>query len=163
MFKRLYKLQKRAARVILDVDTKERRAKLFKQLNWLPLYDEIQIQKCCIIHNRVLRQSTQYMIQILIRNVDYSSRSNRLSKANLVCPRYERETEGGKSFGVTGARLWNSIPVDIWSNDYFYSFKRALRNYVLEQYCYIFKLLSIHRTLIFTLLKTFVHMISLPL
>ena len=28
-------------------------------------------------------------------------------KANLVYPRYKRETEGGKSFGVTRARLWN--------------------------------------------------------
>jgi hypothetical protein len=36
-------LQKRAARVILDVDTRERSAKLFKGLNWLPLHDEIKI------------------------------------------------------------------------------------------------------------------------
>ena len=54
---------------------------------------------------------------MLARNVDYGNRSNRHSKLNLVCPRYKRETEGGKSFGVTGARRWNSIPVDIRSNN----------------------------------------------
>ncbi len=131
---RVFKLQKRAARVILDADTRERSAKLFKELNWLPLHDEIKIQRCCVIHNRVFGQSTQYMEQMLVRNIDYGSRSNRHSKLNLVCPRYKRETEGGKSFGVTGARLWNSIPVDIRSKDSFYSFKRALRKYFLEQY-----------------------------
>ena len=98
-------LQKRAARVILDVDTRERSAKLFKELNWLPLHDEIMIQRCCVIYKRVFGQSTQYMEQMLVRNVDYCSRSNRHSKLNLVYPRCRRENEGGKSFGVTGARL----------------------------------------------------------
>lgn len=133
-FERVFKLQKRAARVILDVDTRERSAKLFKELSWLPLHDEIKIQRCCVIYSRVFGQSTQYMEQMLVRNVDIGSRSNRHSKLNLVCPRYKRETEGGKSFGVIGARLWNSIPADIRRNDSFYSFKRAIRKYFLEQY-----------------------------
>ena len=33
---RVCKLQKRQARVILDVDTRVRSTKLFKDLNWLP-------------------------------------------------------------------------------------------------------------------------------
>ena len=69
---RVFKLQKRAARVILDADTRERSAKLFKELNWLPLHDEIKIQRCCVIHNRVFGQSTQYMEQMLVRNIDYA-------------------------------------------------------------------------------------------
>ena len=84
---RVYKLQKRAARVILDVDTRERSANLFKALNWLPLHDEIKIQRCCVIYNRVYGQSIQYMEQMLTRNANYGSRSNRHSKVSLVCPR----------------------------------------------------------------------------
>ena len=26
------------------------------------------------------------------------------------CPRYNRDTEGGKTFLVTAAKLWNSLP-----------------------------------------------------
>ena len=139
-FERVFKLQKRAARVILDVDTRERSAKLFKELNWLPLHDEINIQKCCVVYNRVVGESTGYMEQMLTRNVDYGSRSNRHSNLNLVCPRFKRETKGGKPFRVTGTRLWNSIPVDVRSKDSFHSFKRALRNYFMGQYNKTFNL-----------------------
>ena len=131
---RVYKLQKRAARVILDVDTGERSANLFKALNWFPLHDEIKIQRCCVIYNRVYGQSTQYMEQMLTRNADYDSRSNRHSKVSLVCPRYKRESEGGGSFGVIGSKLWNTIPADVRSNDSFHSFKKTLKKYFLEQY-----------------------------
>jgi hypothetical protein len=99
---RVFKLQKRAARVILDVDTRERSPidYLKIELHLLPLH-KIKIERCCVIYNRVFGQSTQYIWNkcTLIRNVVYGSRSNRYSKLNLVYPtRYERETEGGKSF-----------------------------------------------------------------
>ena len=47
------------------------------------------------------------------------SRSNKHSKVSLVCPRYKRESEGGRSFGVIGSKLWNIMPADIRSNDSF--------------------------------------------
>ena len=37
----------------------------------------------------------------------------RNASINLVCPKFKREAEGGRTFEVTNARLWNSIPVDI--------------------------------------------------
>ena len=53
ILERVHKLQKRAARIILDADTKERSTKLFKELNWLPLQEEIKVQKGCIIYKRI--------------------------------------------------------------------------------------------------------------
>ena len=29
--------------------------------NWLPLHDEINIQKCCVVYKRVVGESTGYM------------------------------------------------------------------------------------------------------
>ena len=46
---KIYKLQKRAARVILEADMYESSNSLFKQLNWLTISDEIEIRKCCLI------------------------------------------------------------------------------------------------------------------
>ena len=112
------------------MDTRERSANLFKALNLLPLHDEIKIQRCCVIYNRDYGQSTQYMEQMLTRNADYGSRSNRHSKVSLVCPKYKKESEGGRSFGVIGSKLWNTIPADIRSNDS----KKTLKKYFLEQY-----------------------------
>ena len=42
--RRVFRLQKRAARTLLDVKTKEERTgSLFKKLNWMPFYDEIKL------------------------------------------------------------------------------------------------------------------------
>ena len=49
---KIYKLQKRAARVILEADMYESSNSLFKQLNWLTIRDEIEIRKCCLIYIR---------------------------------------------------------------------------------------------------------------
>jgi hypothetical protein len=47
---KISKLQKRAARVILEADRRESSDSLFKQLNWLTVFDEIEIRKCCLIY-----------------------------------------------------------------------------------------------------------------
>ena len=76
-------------------EQRERSANLFKALNWLPLHDEIKIQRCCVIYNGDYGQSTQYMEQMLTRNADYGSRSNRHSKVSLVCSKYKRNPKVG--------------------------------------------------------------------
>ena len=48
--KLVFKLQRSAARVILDANFSERSAELFRQLNWLPLKDEgnqVQVVAAC--------------------------------------------------------------------------------------------------------------------
>ena len=40
---RVFKLQKRAARVVLGVNMKTRTVVNFTKLNWMPLFDEIKI------------------------------------------------------------------------------------------------------------------------
>ena len=129
---RVYKLQTRAARVILDANTMERSVNLFRKLNWLPLKDEIKIQKCSVIFRRIVGESPGYVEKLLTRNVDLGNRFNRHSHINLVCPKYHREGEGGRTFRVTGTRLWNSIPVEVKKKNSIGSFKYALRKYFLD-------------------------------
>ena len=64
-----------------------------------------------------------YITKLLTKNSD---RHN----YNLVCPSYNREAEGGRSFQVSGAKLWNSIPLDIRKNPF------ALLNILSENICY---------------------------
>ena len=51
--KRVFNLQKRAARVILDADFSEKRAELFQRLDWLPLVDAVNLQICSLIFRRI--------------------------------------------------------------------------------------------------------------
>ena len=86
---------------------------LFKQLNWLTNSDEIEIRKCCLIYKRIYGLTPDYIDNILVRNADLHLRTTRHSNVNLVCPRYKRESEGGRTFQVSATKLWNTIPTNI--------------------------------------------------
>ena len=91
-------LQKRAARVILGADTKANSVKLFKQLRWVPFFHEARINKLILVYKRIFGECPPYLTQILVRKVDVNGRSSRHGHLNLICPRFKRETEGGRSF-----------------------------------------------------------------
>ena len=80
--KHVFKLQKRAAHVILDTDTRANSVQLFKQLEWIPF-----------LHKRLYRNCPDYFTQLLLKYMDINSRTTRHGSINLVCPRFKRETE----------------------------------------------------------------------
>jgi hypothetical protein len=129
---RIYKLQKRAARVILDADTTVRSASLFSKLQWLPLKKEIMVQKFSLIFKRIIGESPRYIVKLFPRNADLTNRASRHGKHNLVCPRYNRESEGGRTFQISGIKLWNSIPIEIRKKETIGTFKSALKKYLLS-------------------------------
>ena len=45
---------------------------------------------------------------------------------NLVCPRFKRETEGGRTFSVWAAGLWKTIPISFERIECVHSFKKTL-------------------------------------
>ena len=126
---KIFKLQKRAARVILDADLKERTNVMFSKLKWIPIKDEISIRKCSLIYKRNNGLTPTYINDMLIRNSDVHTRSTRHSGYNLVCPKYKRECEGGRTFRVTSTKLWNTIPTEIKKKPSFQAFKSAIRKY----------------------------------
>ncbi|KAK2558860.1 hypothetical protein P5673_018472, partial [Acropora cervicornis] len=101
---RILKLQKRAARVILGTDTRSKSVNLFNKLGWLPFYDEAKVNKCSLVLNASKETAPATHLH---------TRSRRYSALNLVCPRYNRESEGGRTFSVSATRLWNSLPLDL--------------------------------------------------
>ena len=128
---RVSKLQKRAARVILDADTGERSEILFGRLDWLPLKDELNSQMSSLIFTCINNEDhcPSYITQLFPRNLHQHSRTSRDGKYNLVCPYYNRETEGGRSFQVRVIKLWNKIPLDMRKKNTIGSFKSALKKY----------------------------------
>ena len=85
---RIYKLQKRAARVILNADRHERSTSLFEQLYWLPLKDEIIMQKSCLLYKCMRGEVPNYLHQLLVKNSGLHTRKTRYAEYGLVCPRY---------------------------------------------------------------------------
>lgn len=132
---RVSKLQKRAARVILDAHIDERSELLFKRLDWLPLKEELKLKRASLIFRRIKDENNcpSYITKLLTRNSDRHTRTSRYGKYNLVCPSYNRETEGGRTFQANGAKLWNSIPLDIRKKDSIGSFRSSFKKYLLAK------------------------------
>ena len=91
------KLEERAARVILDADISERSELPFRQLDWLPLKEELNFKRSSLIFRRIKDENAcpSYITELLTRNSDRHIRNSRYGKYNLVCPSYSRETERG--------------------------------------------------------------------
>ena len=59
-------------------------------------------------------------------NKTQHNRSTRYASYNSICPYYKRETEGGCSFAVSAARLWNNVPLNTRKLDCIKSLKSNL-------------------------------------
>ena len=123
---RILKLQKGAARVILGADTRSNSVNLFNKLGWLPFYDEAKVNKCSLVLKRLQGNCPSYMYDLLKCNADLHTRSGRCSALNLVCPRYNRESEGGRTFGVSATMLWNSLPINLKKGTCVTSFRKVI-------------------------------------
>ena len=127
---RILELQKRAARVILGADTRSNRINLFNKLEWLPFYVEANVNKCSLVQGNC----PGYMFDLLKWNADLHTRSGRYSALNVVCPRYNRESEGERTFSVSVTRLWNSLPINLKKKTYVTSFRKATYSHFLSKY-----------------------------
>ena len=110
---RISKLQKRAARVILGASTRTRSASLFKELGWIPFVDEVKIRKAVVCYNRLNANCPPYIMNLLRTNAEYHQRTTRYCKFLIRKPNIKREKEGGRTFSVIAADIWNELPISI--------------------------------------------------
>ena len=108
--KRVFRLQKGAARMILQVDTRSRTVDNFTKLGWMPFYDEVKMNICILILKKLNADVPSYIDELFITNKSIHSRQTRHGGYNLVCPRYNRSSEVGKSFTISSIKSWNSLP-----------------------------------------------------
>ena len=125
---RVLKLQKRAARVILKAPPLTPSVTLLNRLKWLPFYKDALISKCIIVYKRLHGDVPAYLNNLLKLNSNIHSRQTRYCNFTLNSLRYNRETEGGRTFTVTTCKAWNSLSLPVRQKDSVDSFKKALWN-----------------------------------
>ena len=123
----LLRLQKRAARIILDAGPWSPSVPLFNRLKWLPFYQECEIAKCSLAFKRINNEVPQYISERLTLNSESHSRTTRYCNLNFICPRFKRKTEGGSTFRVTTTTLWNSLPITIRQSSSAMALRNSLR------------------------------------
>ena len=106
----------------------------FKKLNWMPLFDEIKISKCVLIHKSLNGNAPSYINDLFVTNFTLHNRSTRHGSINLVCPKVQRTCDGGRTFTVSGIKLWNSLPADVRRIDNINNFKSKLRTFFKSAY-----------------------------
>jgi hypothetical protein len=126
---RVLKLQKRATRVNLSAEPRASSVALFSPLGLIPFYEESRINKCAIMHKRIHGGLSSYLEDNTVVNNQRHSRNTRYSNSNIICPRYKRETDGGRSFVVSnGAKLWKTLPLELRKNVSLKVFKTKMWN-----------------------------------
>lgn len=83
--KRVFKFQKRAARVILNADM-EREVKFYlKDFNWLPLKDQINLLRCKLLFRLITKAGcASHITELLPRNLDAHSSIVRLVVMRII-------------------------------------------------------------------------------
>ena len=75
-----------------------------------------------------------YLNSLLVRNSDIHNRATRLSNINLVCPKYKRKTEGGRTLTIRTIKDWNCMNANIRNNGSIASLKHnVFKSFLAEQ------------------------------
>jgi hypothetical protein len=83
-------------------------------LKWLPFYEESKVNKAVFAFKSINGETAPYLRETLKLNLEQHCRNTRYAEVNFICPKYKRETEGGRTFSVTTIKLWNSrLPLNL--------------------------------------------------
>ena len=129
----IFRLQKRAARIILDTESRSHSLPLFNTLNLLPFYQDIYVNRCTLILKRTLSKTPEYLKSMLQLNSDVHSSNTHFSKLNLCCPMYNNSTEGGQTFSVRSVKDWNNLGKSLKNSKDTKSFRKSLIHTLLER------------------------------
>ena len=113
LLERVLRMQKRAARIILDAERTTRTVTMFNELNWIPFFIEAYISRCSIAFKRIESTTPDYINSILRTNSEIHNRATRFANLNFDCPVFKQNTEGGRTFSVRTIRNWNELSMDV--------------------------------------------------
>ena len=125
----LYKLQKRAAIIILNItDIRTPTKSMFQKLSWIPLDYIVKIQTLKLVH-RSLNQLTSDKLQGMFKYIyNVQSRTRSAKKELWYVSNRVRLKCRCNSFMYQGAKLWNTLPYDVRKSNSLTIFNRLLKN-----------------------------------
>ena len=83
------------------------------------------------VHNYIM---PSYLNNLLVRNSEIYNRAARHSNINLMCPKYKRKSEGGRTFTIRTLKDWNRMNANIRNNGSLASFKHnVFKSFLAEQ------------------------------
>ena len=130
--KRLVKLQKRAARIILRVDIMTPSESMFSQLKWLSFPKRIQYHVSIMMYKSLNNLAPDYMSDLFNKVSESHSRNLRSVSNDLLSIPLSKTRYYDRSFAIQGAKQWNSLPIDIRHAPSLTSFKHKVKMHLLS-------------------------------
>lgn len=128
---RLLKLQKRAARIVLSADFMTPSRTMFAELNWLTFPKRIEYHTCVMIYKAQNDLAPEYISNLFTKISDVHDRNLRCVNNDLLRVPKSRTSYYENSFTVSGAKLWNELPLNMRTIRSLNSFKDALRSHLM--------------------------------
>ena len=112
-FEKVFRIQKRASRILTGAPYCAHSEPLFKQLRWNSLMRNIEFHKCVLIFKALNNLTPAYIRDKLVYTSEVASRSTRsTSKCHLYIPK-PKITAYRHSFSYSGPHLWNLLPENV--------------------------------------------------
>ena len=118
---KLYKFQKRAARIILDQPYDAPSHNLFQELKWMKFHDRIIYKKATFVYKSLNNIFPEYMSNLFKESDNISLRSH---SNHALCVPKPRLEFCRKSLACSGPVIWNNIPLNIRQSNSLIAFKR---------------------------------------
>ena len=106
---RIYKLQRRAARIITDSEYRAPSDPLLEQLNWLPLPERVKYKQSQLVYEAVNGLAPEYMYALFTPISNILTRTTRSNeRGDLYVPK-ARTNVFRNSIAVNGAHIWDEL------------------------------------------------------
>lgn len=127
---RLTKLQKRAARIILQADFRTPSVNMFQELGWLSIPNRLIYNKAIFTYKALNAMTPTYISNLLKPMSTAHNRSLRSSSNGLLSVPRSRTALYDRSFSHSAPRLWNSLPQSLRTKSSLNDFKSSLKQYL---------------------------------
>jgi len=131
---KIFRLQKRCARIILDAQQRHSTVDLFNTLGWVPYYIETDLKRCTITHKRIMGACLLYINDLWRLNNSQHNRNTRGTNFTILPKRFIRAKEGGRTFSVMTIKCWIRLPLKLCASSSVNILKNALyKHFKLSQ------------------------------
>ena len=111
---KLLKLQKQAARIILDCNIMTPSNEMFNKLKWLPIQEWVRYRKANMMYKAMNHKTPDYISNMFQPLSSVHKRDTRQSEnGNLYLPPRAKLNVFRNSLRYSGADIWNNLPTNI--------------------------------------------------
>ena len=129
---RLLKLQKRAARIILNADILTPSESMFKELQWLSFSKRVLYHKSVMMFKALHGMAPEYLSEMFVKTSQIHSRSLRSTDNDMLRVPYARTNYFENSFTVSGVKLWNTLPLALRLTSNLNTFKQNVKSHLQD-------------------------------